>query len=246
MQKQTRRFAIMVGGGLLSITGIVVGACSTDNGTTNQTPGFDAGKDGKTGGDDGSVNPGEDGSTTEDAGPDCSAAPKPPNKDHPPGPFCFSAADGGCDTQGKDEVCCSDAKYPDGGFAPPQCAKALDDVQNGGYKSGACTAAFAGTVDGGLEFHCTEASHCPNSGEKCCVIAGFVGTPQAQQNKDFPGCQTYFNSGNPAFVGGTRCEKTACKAGELTLCSKDADCTAGKCLPIKLANRFTGVCIVSQ
>src|SRR5687767_7511938 len=120
MQQKTRRFAIMVGGGLLSVAGIVTGACSTDNGTT-PTPGFDAGRDAKGGGQDGDPLPGDDGGGGGDAGPDCSAAPKPPNKDNPPGPFCFSAVDGGRCNSSNDEVCCSDAKNPDGGFAPATC-----------------------------------------------------------------------------------------------------------------------------
>jgi hypothetical protein len=232
------------GGGLLSIAGVVVGACSTDNGSSSGTPGFDAGRDTKGGGNDGEVTPPDDSGGGGDAGPDCSAAPKVSGKNHPPGPFCFSAGDGGgCNSNGP-EVCCSDAKYGDGGFAPPVCAAATKGAS--GYNEGACAAAFANTVDGGLEFHCTEASHCPNNGERCCVAKGFIGTPNTAQNNDYPGSQAYFNSGNPAFVGGTRCRTTECAAGELTLCASDAECKAGSCKPIKIANRFTGVCIVTN
>ncbi len=233
-QKTVRRFAIVMGGGLLAVAGIVIGACSTDNGSSSGTPGFDAGRDTKGGSDNETPPPDEDSGGSEDAGADCANAPKVSGKDHPPGPFCFSAADGGCNSA-QNEICCSDAKYGDGGFAPPVCAAN-------------CNNAFQGTVDGGLEWHCTEASHCAAAGgqnERCCVTKGFIGTPNTQQNNDYPGCRAYFNSGNPAFVGGTRCRANECQAGELTLCASDAECKAGKCYPMKIANRFTGVCVVA-
>ena len=89
MQQRTRRLAMLLGGSLLATVGFLA-ACSTDNGTTplpGQT-GTDSGREtkndagGTTGDDDDDVTP------VNDAGRDCSAAPKPRSNK---GVFCFGA-----------------------------------------------------------------------------------------------------------------------------------------------------------
>ncbi len=232
MHQHTRRLAVVIGGSVFTAFAFIA-ACSSENPAQKPTVGgteakVDGGpsrpnlpsgdKDGGNGGDNG----GENKADASDAGANCDGAPKLLNTDS--GVFCFGA--GSC---AEGTVCCSDEKSPDGGFAAPRCASA-----------GSCN--FAADA-GGLEWQCTKSDHCPNSGEACCVTAGTGGPPQAQVDTKFPGCGTFFNSGNPFFVGGSRCRDNGCNAGELTLCASDGECEAPtKCRPFKLAGRFTGVC----
>jgi hypothetical protein len=240
MQQRTRRLAFLVGATLLASIGLLA-ACSTDNGNTplpGQT-GDGGGRDSAKG--DGSGNPDDDGSTPgpKDGGADCSAAPKPRSNG---GVFCFGGEgsnDGGQCDPGENKICCADQKDPSTGmFVKAKCAVATPDTE--GYQAGSCN--FPPDA-GGREWHCTESKHCPNSGEACCVVAGSGGQPQAQEDKkDFPGCGNFFNTDQGFFVGGSRCRANGCNAGELTLCSSDAECETGTCHFFKLANRFTGVC----
>lgn len=236
MHKGTRRLAFFFSGTLLA-TFAFVAACSTDNGetpipvVTNDSGKTKKGKDADTDGED--PDPTDDGGdTVPDAGaPDCSAA---PTLRQNAAVFCFNA--GQC-KPGEAGICCADAKGSDGKFLPPKCAEAAEATT--GYEVGSCEFAEG---SGGREWHCTESAHCPNAGESCCVIGGTEGTPRAFPDSNFPGCGTYFNGDQGRNVGGSRC-KTGCEAGELTLCSSDAECPTGTaCHPIKLANRFTGVC----
>jgi hypothetical protein len=103
-----------------------------------------------------------------------------------------------------------------------------------GYEVGSCSAGAQ------QEWHCTEGSQCPGGGEICCAIKSEAGSPQANQDNDFPGCPVYFTSGR--FVGGTRCRETQCESGELQLCSSDAECKAGTCHSVTISGRYTGVC----
>lgn len=241
MEKRTRRLALVLGGGFLTTVGLVTAACSTDNGTSsNPLPGSDSGRDSSRA--DGNTDPGDTdgGNTPADAEADCANVPKVQSNE---GVYCFGAnPDGGkC---GASQICCSDGRLSDGGFAPSTCEDNIGEATSGGgFKEGACT--FPQGTDGGEEWHCTEASHCPNNGEVCCAIQDSVTGKNPEpptKNSDFPGCEAYFNGGN--FVGGTRCRADSCKAGESTLCASDNDCKAGKCVPIKIGNRFTGYCRV--
>lgn len=241
MHQRTRRLAILFGGSLLAALGLVLAACSTDNGATPvPTTGTDSGRDTK--GKDSGKDPGDDedsGGGAKDAGVDCSTA---PHLRSNTGVFCFGGTgtdDGGMCSADENKVCCGDAKDETGKFIKAYCAVATKDSA-GGYAAGSCD--FAPDA-GGREWHCSEDDQCPNAGEACCVIKGTGGTPKALDDKDFPGCGTYYNGDQGFNVGGTRCRKGGtCEAGELKLCSKDADCDTGTCHPFKLANRYTGVC----
>jgi len=242
MQQRTRRLAIFLGGTLIATAGVLA-ACSTDNGTTplpGQT-GNDAGRDtSRADGNNGNEDDDSSGNTTKDAAPDCEGAPTPRSNK---GIFCFGGTDsndaGQCDPA-ENKVCCADEKGPDGKFLKSKCAVATED-QSGGYQAGSCN---FGADAGGREWHCTESKHCPNQGESCCVVAGTGGPPKAQPDtRDFPGCGNFFNNDQGFFVGGSRCRADGCNAGELTLCSSDAECSGGQtCRFFELANRFTGVC----
>lgn len=242
MKQRNRRLAFVFGGTLLA-TLAALAACSTDNGTT-PTPGTntpDAGKKdakGETqdGGDDDDDTDG--GKKPADGGADCSAVPKPRTGD---GPYCFSVKtdDGGtantnCNA-GDHEVCCSGGRDVKGDFIDSECKVAT--VAAEGYNT-TCSAPALG--DGGNEIHCTQADHCPNASETCCAIPVEGSTLKPGTNDDFPGCTAYYQS--PRFLGGTRC-KDGCAAGELKLCTKDADCAGvGKCVSLKLSGRDVGYC----
>lgn len=110
MQQRTRRLAIVLGGSLFATLGFLA-ACSTDNGTTplpGQT-GTDSGRDtSKTDGGDKADDDDDDVTPVNDAGRDCSAAPKPRSNK---GVFCFGGEgsnDGGSCDPAEKKVCCAD------------------------------------------------------------------------------------------------------------------------------------------
>lgn len=235
------RILIVLAGGLVSAAAILA-ACSTDNGST-PVPSIDSGRADTSTGTDGSNN-NTDGNTPLDGGADCANVPETKSS---VGPYCFSVADAGPDGSSKskncnsaaDEICCSGGSLgSDAGFEPSTC-KAPGTNASGGYNEGTC--GFANP--GGQEWHCTEKSHCPGQDELCCLIGSDAGSPKPGNNFDFPGCQAYFQS--TTFTNGSRCRKTSCQAGEQTLCASDADCKSGKCVPLKVAGRFTGYCRVN-
>lgn len=243
MAVSTRRLAMFLGGTFLMGAGLVAAACGTDNGTTAVPTTDGGGRDtsSSSSSSSSSGSNGEGGPT--DAGPDCANIPTPKSS---PGPFCFGAGDAAPDgattntnCDGKQEICCSGGRIGDAGFAPSQCETATADAVNGGY---ATTAATCAATTNAKQWHCMESAHCPGAGEVCCAIASDAGSPKPGQDKDFPGCPVYFQSGR--FTDGTRCEKTECKAGELTLCASDAECKAGKCVPLTIEGRYGGYCRV--
>jgi hypothetical protein len=239
MHQRTRRLAIVFGGGLLVTVGVLA-ACSTDNGTTptpTQTSPDAAHPKTDSGNPDATTTPPTDG------GADCGNVPSVKSS---AGPYCFDVVDGGADGAAKSidcnsanhEVCCTSVA-DDGGFGDSICAVATVDNTNGGYHA-ACNTALPG--DGGKEYQCTEADHCPGSGESCCAMpfAGDTVGLKPGGNNDYPGCKAYFQSGK--YVSGSSCKKNGCAPGELTLCASDNDCTAGTCVPIKIDGRYTGYC----
>jgi hypothetical protein len=180
-----------------------------------------------------------DASDASDAAPDCANIPVVQSN---PGPFCFGVGDASTDgsasgancPSAQGNICCSGDPIDGGAFVPSSCI--APGNASVGYATGMCSYPNGGT---GTEWHCTQASHCPNGGERCCAIKSAVGQPMPGQNNDYPGCPVYFQSGR--FVGGTRCQAT-CGAGELQLCSSNAECAAGTCVPITISGRFTGYC----
>lgn len=246
MAVSTHRWAMFVGGTFLAGAGLIAAACGTDNGTTSVPTVSDSGRDtgasssssSGSSGDDDSGGPG-------DAGVDCGKLPVPKSSD---GPYCFSVLDASADggtmskncSAANNEVCCSGGRQEDGGFESSRCEVATEDNQNGGYKTNNICNGFNAQEEV-TQWHCMQASHCPNAGEVCCLIGSDAGTPKPGHDNDYPkGCNVYYQSGT--YTDGTRCEATECKAGELTLCASDADCKAGKCEPITIAGRYGGFC----
>jgi hypothetical protein len=244
MRQAGHRVFVFFGGTFLVGAGLIAAACGTDNGSTTTVPTVDGGRDGtasSSGASSGTTSSGGSSGDPGDSGADCANIPTPKSGD---GPYCFSvldaSADGGtapkaCDNS-KNEVCCSGQPLGDAGFEPSTCEVA--DAGAGGF-SHTCSGYAWQTAP--RRYDCAEKAHCAGAGGGyCCAIAADAGVSLLPgSNKDFPGCPVYYQS--PKFVGGSRCE-TECAAGELTLCAKDADCKAGKCVPITIDGRYTGYC----
>lgn len=238
-----RRLYMFLGGTFLAGGGLIAAACSTDNGTTSNVPTVgDSGRDTGNGSSSGGSSGGSSG-TPGDGGADCADIPTPKSSD---GPFCFSVRDASPDgaTAGKNcetgKICCSGGRLPnDAGFEPSQCVTAAE-AANAGYEEGACaTEANPNFTTEVKEWHCMEGDHCPGTGEVCCAAASDAGTPKPGQDNDFPGCPVYFQSGR--FTSGTRCRDN-CAAGEIQMCASDAECKAGKCVPLTIEGRYGGYC----
>ena len=233
MHLRPRRIAIFFAASTFAAA-CAIFACSTDNGTS-VLPAPDANKDTNVPDPDGNVvDPGVDA---------CADAFVPRTST---GPRCLGVIDGGGEggtasrnCAGKTQICCADGRFSDGGFAPSEC---VTGVVSGGntYNEGTCTPTFQG--DGGKEYHCFEAAHCPGTGSVCCMTGSTAGNPIPSGNNDWPGCdRTKFQ--NARFIGGTRC-RANCAAGELQLCSSSAECKAGECIFLEADNRSTGYCKV--
>lgn len=240
-----RRLYMFLGGTFLAGGGLIAAACTTDNGTTTNVPTVnDSGRD-TGGGSSGTTSSGGSSGDPGDAGPDCANIPKPKSSD---GPFCFSVLDASPDgatastncPADQNKICCSGGRLPnDGGFEPSQCVAATTS-STAGYEEGACgTEANPAFTTDVKEWHCMEGAHCPGNGEVCCAAGSDAGTPKPGQDNDFPGCPVYFQSGR--FTSGTRC-RDACQAGEIQMCSSDAECKAGKCVPLTIEGRYGGYC----
>lgn len=213
-------------------------ACSTDNGTTQPLPSSQDVRSDR-------GNPDDPDAPIDPGAPDACAdafVPRPS-----PGPRCLGVIDaggdggtGGKNCTGKVQICCSDGITPgtSNQFEPSECIDGT--VSGNGFVEGECTPTFTG--DGGSEWHCTEADHCPGSGAICCLLPSPAGNPIPAQHNDWPGCgTTKYVPGR--FVGGTRCRAT-CNAGELQLCSSTAECKAGECIFLETSGRNIGYCRV--
>ena len=239
-----RRLYMFLGGTFLAGGGLIAAACTTDNGTTTNVPTVgDSGRDTGGGSSSGGGSSGGSSGTPGDGGADCADIPTPKSSD---GPFCFSVLDASPDggTMGKNcatgEICCSGGRLPnDGGFEPSQCIPA---TENGAvYEEGECdTMASPAFTTDVKEWHCMEGDHCPGANAICCATVSDAGAPKPGQDNDFPGCPVYFQSGR--FTDGTRCRATACEANEIQMCASDAECKAGKCVPLTIEGRYGGYC----
>jgi hypothetical protein len=231
MQARTQRVALF-----FAVSGFAAAAaifaCSTDNGPSTINT-LDARSESSSGGEDAPIEP----------GPDACADAFVPRQSA--GPRCLGVVDAGGDgatfsknCAGKTQICCSDGRFSDGGFAGSDCLNAT--VTGNSFQEGQCAPTFQG--DGGKEWHCTEAAHCPGTGSVCCMIGSTEGNPIPSGNNDWPGCETT-KFQNSRFIGGTRCRAT-CNAGELQLCSSSAECKAGNCIFLEAENRNIGYCRV--
>ncbi len=207
--------ALLAGGALAGLD-----ACSSSTSDGGSSSGSMTMPEGSTvketgAGGDSSMPPDEGGSM--DAGSDCGK----PASLHPNagdgGIYCpFSAPAGGKNVYCKEsEQCCETAK----GGPVSYCVA----------KGTACNA----TADTAWE--CEDPVDCAGAaGKVCCAHSGDGGTVTV--NTDMA-CGTQFLS----KFSGTSC-KTACAAGELVVCEKQADCTTGTCTAVKPKGNDIGVC----
>ncbi len=260
MQQRTRRLAIIIAGTLLASVGLVLAACTTDNGTV-PLPGQtgDGGSKKNTsssGGDDEEEEEEEqDGDTTKkDAGADadCREAPRLRNNEN--GFFCAflprDAGGAGGNNCSHDETCCNPAQV-DGQFPPTFCASTPRNEKGGTNGAAACAAQAEAkgstwTPGKGTTWECGDSNNC-DDGQVCCIFTDPSITDDKvnigpNQNKSIPAaCDA-----KQAFkYGGTRCA-AACAADEIQLCSlSDDNCTgARKCYPFEVypGGRNLGYC----
>jgi hypothetical protein len=259
MQQRTRRLAILFGGTVLASLGVLLAACSTDNGNTPPPgSGTDSGRDSAKADGSDETPDGEDGSPgLKDAGAaDCSTAPKLRSNDTG-GFYCsFYARDaaagdaGGRSNCADDETCCNPGKKADGTFPSSFCAKTPVDEKGGDNGQAACAAQAAANgstwvAEKSSTWECGDKNNC-DDGQVCCLFTwADAGTDKVNignsLDKDIPkSC----NALQAFKQGGTRCA-TSCAAGvEIQLCSKSDDTCTGnqKCTPFSALSRDLAAC----
>ena len=266
MEQRTRRLVIFLGGVALASGGLVVAACTTDNGKT-PLPTTNAPKD--SGGpcnrrDASDPIEEEDGGPEEDdaaAAPDCGfGTPRLRNNDQ--GFFCpgytrdaglsDSGARGNC---ALDETCCDPFSDNATNFcaATTKAAKGQGDGGQTGQATCAAQAAqYGSTWDGGkTAWECADSKGCAE-GHRCCLYTdpfyaqadggGDKVNIGLTNNEELKACKA-----QEAYkAGGTRCAPIdSCPTGEIQLCSaSDQNCPAPKQCTAFLApgNRFLGFC----
>jgi len=172
-----------------------------------------------------------------DAGVDC--GPIPTLHENPAGDiYCGLGADGGsldCLASAGDGMCCLGGLIGNGVYAPEVCSpNAMVGCPNGGEDAGGTPA---------IPIQCNQVSDCTANGfqgASACCLQG------ASAPAIVPGC------GYPKAKGGTAivCEgsgggpSTSCAAGEIQICSSDADCPSGTtCTPGKWKIFQLGFCL---
>jgi hypothetical protein len=247
MQQRFRKLALFVGAATLASGGLVMVACSTDNGGTTPTPAFDGGGGGtKEGGGGGGTEAGmnEAGPQPDGGGADADCSKNPVLRDNTAGFRCaFLAAgaggDGGASTCAPTETCCNtNDKAADGGFEPAFCASA-----KGGDTVCMNQAASKGsTYATGAAWECADKSDC-TGGQVCCMIQDPVRLAADPVNNKVKLVVNSKDKVHPVAcnaldalnAGGSRCKATCdTAANDIRLCSKtdDGACGAGTtCTP---------------
>ena len=235
MKPQVRKLAWILGGlSVLGATSIFAVACTTTNGDdTPSPPGVDAAKPPTTGTAT-TTTPAPDGSVkfpTDGGGPvDCGAPPKlrspfPPDAgDSGATSFYCPFAEGGAPYCNGTQTCCTGSGGGTGGFDPTNCVDGKQDT---------CTAGSRGPRS---RWQCGAPDNCPGATPNCCIPGTEAGPPAIDTER---GCPAEYQRG--FYIGGTIC-RAGCNAGELTVCSKDADCGGKKCIPFSTNNRDLGYC----
>lgn len=240
MQLKVRKLAWILGGlSAIGVTSLVVVACTSNGDDDVAPPGVDASRADtrptSTGPTppppDGSTNPQEDGGTA----PDCGNVPRlrspfPPDaSDDASATFFCIGREGGAPFCSSEQTCCAGAFDSAGRkFDPSYCSATKTEV-----------CAPGPTAPRG-RWECGSPETC-GAGQKCC-IPGTDGGPPAVDTEKVNGktCPPEFQRG--FFIGGTNC-RSDCASGELTVCTKDVDCTGGKkCVAFETNSRQLGYC----
>lgn len=162
--------------------------------------------------------------------PDCGVVPTLRSPDAGDGGTSFYCpfAEGGAPYCSGDQTCCSGTGSGAGGFDPTMCVPGKVE----------CAAGPKGPRS---RWQCGSPANCPGAAPACCIPGTDAGAPAVDTEKVSGRlCPAEFQRG--FYIGGTAC-RSACNAGELTVCSRDADCTAPKkCAPFATNNRDLGYC----
>jgi hypothetical protein len=218
-----KKMTFVLAGGLgavLALGALTLGACSSDEGTTDSgTPNKDSGKDAVT---SDTSNPptdggGKDGSDGGSNPQDCGTIQLFPTPEA--GAYCpFQLAADGGNAFGSCAIgqhCCQ--------YSAQSNLKSTCNNTNA-----MCNAAVA---DGGYDWFCDEKSDCP--GQVCCVSRNVL-------DKDNLCIGQAFVTG----VKGSTCKASCDSMTEGESCSSDADCSGGKkCFTYKKGGKNLGVCL---
>jgi hypothetical protein len=257
MQQATRRLVILLGGTFLAAGGLILAACSTDNGGAGSSglPTAEAGKT-DTGSSGSSGSSGTDGSTDAGTDPDCAFAPKLRNDTN--GFYCpFVPQDAGKDASDggnpsyclNDQVCCNGGRDPSDTtkFGSSFCAPALGGNKSAPNALNASCDNWGGAKwfpDGGTMWGCTSAVGCGGTGA-CCFFKRPSATSNVNVGKNLDTDIPAACDAKQVFQhGGTYCAPSGCAAGEIKLCSLNSqDCGAGStCKPVEGSARDLGYC----
>lgn len=188
-------------------TAVDTGSSSTDSSTAGDTstPSNDSGSTGDGG-------PGDAGTV------DANCGSTPTLHTDPAGSiFCGFATDGGTLICGTGQECCLGGALGGGTYAPEQCAATGSICANGGSADAGGSAA--------LPIECNQIADCTTDGvaaTACCLQGATAPAPA-------PGCTYPRARAGTGIVceNGTGAGPTACAAGEVNICSSQADCPTG-------------------
>lgn len=245
MHQRVRRIAFFIAASSLVSGGLIVAACSTDNGTSSgtPTPTFEAGKQ-ETGNNE--TGPIPDGGTDSATDPDCAEAPR--LRNNTGSFFCaFYRRDGGeagipTSNCPSDETCCNPGRAGTA-FPPSFCATGAKGVGEANCLAQAAANGSSWGPDGST-WECNDKQACSGA-EICCMIPGpKSGTTEIAafgKSEDVPPACNPKRAYNTA---GTRCTNgAACAAGQDRLCSVADPCPAGfDCIAIEALFRDVGYC----
>lgn len=213
----------------VAVSCIGIGACSSDSTTGNPTVG---GQDSSVGNDTGTASGGDSGGSTDGGGgtTDAGCGSSPSLHADTAGSIFCGYTDAGPFSCTTGNECCLGGELSKSVFAPEACA--------------AFGTACTNPVDGGLQIECGQVSDCAANGvanAACCLQGASAPTIVS-------GCSYYKASRGTGVV----CEPgadagasvPACAAGEVQVCSAQADCPTGKtCTPMKWKLYQMGFCL---
>jgi len=218
---------------VLAAGGIGAAACSSSSGGGSGSGSGSSGSssggggDGTTSSSSGSGSGSSSGSTGDDGGSEggnttCDSSIPMLYKNAPGELYCFKGADGGtldCVADSGTGWCCYGGALGGGQYAPQMCGAGPTDCTNGGSPDAGGSAA--------IPIQCSQIADCAQNGAPgatACCIQG------ATQPATVSGCGYPKSTHGNAVVcegdgGGTTA--TACAAGEVQICSSQADCPSG-------------------
>ena len=250
MHQRVRRIAFFIGVGSLVSGGLIVAACSTDNGSSSgtATPTFDGSKPDTSSNTDTGPNP-TDGGTDSPSDPDCGEAPR--LRNNTGSFFCaFYRRDGGeagipTSNCPSDETCCNPGPGAGGAFPASFCASGAKGAGDTNCSAQAAANGSSWPALDGSVWECNDKQACA-TGDICCMIPAWrkATTDIAPFPKTDPDVPPACDAKRAYNAGGSRCTTGAsCAAGQDRLCSVADPCPTGfDCVPIEALFRDVGYC----